>query len=85
MKFSISLVLLLFSIAPVSAQSVNDTRGGVGQPPQREQRRAELRSVLLEQRQAMAQPDQMRQFSEQERSALRQQLRQQHGVAPPRP
>lgn len=52
---------------------------------QREQRRMELRTTLKQQREIQKQGEQRKQFSEQERYALRQQVRQQQDAGKLRP
>lgn len=52
---------------------------------QREQRRMELRTALKQQREAQKQGEQRKQFSEQERHTLRQQVRQQQGAGKSQP
>lgn len=67
------------SMTQTTAQEVADIAA------QREQRRAALRTALKQQPHVLAPGEQRKQFSEQERYALRQQVREQQNVGKSRP
>lgn len=89
MKF-ICLLSFLCSLAMQAVAQVGVETQAVAQvaadrAAQREQRLVELRTVLKQQRETQMQGDQRKQFSEQERQVLRQQVRQQQVAGKSRP
>ena len=81
--FFCSCILQVFAQTTTVSQAIpQDTSEPMAQ---REQRRIELRTALKAQHQVGAQSAQRKQFSEQDRYVLRQQLRQQQEAGKPRP
>lgn len=83
LSFLCSLVFQVFAQDGVLRQAV--PQESADPVAQREQRRIELRTALKQQLEAQKQGEQRKQFSEQERHALRQQVRQQQDAGKSRP